>query len=48
MEALNKQRKYIEDETLAVELDSQKNGGLNGFQELNINGRACKIFIEKI
>jgi isoleucyl-tRNA synthetase len=46
--AINNQKKYIELETLAVELDSQNEGGLNGFQELNINGRACKIFIQKI
>lgn len=46
--ALNKKTKYIKDETLAVELLRESKSAGNGFDELNINGRSCKISIEKI
>jgi isoleucyl-tRNA synthetase len=45
---LNKQ-KYISEQTMAVELDtSSGDGKLNGFEEININGRICKVSIEKV
>ncbi len=46
--AISMQKKYIEDETMAVELMLDKSGRLNGFEELNINGNTCKVTIEKI
>ncbi len=46
--AIVSQKKYIEEEIMAVELDTEKSEGLNGFEEININGRTCKIFLEKI
>jgi isoleucyl-tRNA synthetase len=46
--AISALKKYIEDETMAVELNSDNTGKLNGFEELNINGNTCKVTIEKI
>ena len=46
--AIIKQKKYIEDETLASELEYEKNGGAGKYDELDINGRKCKIAIEKV
>jgi isoleucyl-tRNA synthetase len=46
--AIASQKKYIEEEIMAVELMVESPEKLNGFEELNINGRACKIFLEKI
>ena len=46
--AIAAQKKYIEDETMAVELNFDRTGKLNGFEELNINGNNCKVTIEKI
>jgi isoleucyl-tRNA synthetase len=47
-EALSKQKKYIEEETMSARLELLKNGDLAGSEELNINGRSCKISIEKL
>ncbi|HEY3251825.1 MAG TPA: isoleucine--tRNA ligase [Ignavibacteria bacterium] len=52
---LNKQ-KYITEQTMAVELNTTSplppskgdDGKLNGFEEVNINGRICKVSIEKV
>lgn len=46
--AITSQKKYIEEEIMAVELNPEETEKLNGYEELNINGRACKIFLEKI
>jgi hypothetical protein len=32
---------------MAVELLSAT-GGINGFEEINVNGRTCKVSIEKL
>lgn len=42
-------QKYISEQTMAVELNtSSGDGKLNGFEEININGRICKVSIEKV
>jgi isoleucyl-tRNA synthetase len=45
---ISKQKKYITEQTMAVELNPGTDGKLNGYEEININGRICKISIEKI
>jgi isoleucyl-tRNA synthetase len=47
-EALLKQKKYIEDETMSARLELSKDGEIAGSEELNINGRTCKLSIEKL
>lgn len=42
------QKKYISEQTMAVELSQDNNDTLNGYEEININGRNCKVSIEKI
>jgi isoleucyl-tRNA synthetase len=45
---LTGQKKYISEHTMAMEL-SPLNGAVAGsFDEININGRVCKVYIEKI
>jgi isoleucyl-tRNA synthetase len=46
--AISTQKKYITEQTLAVELGPAGEGKLNGYEEININGRACKVSVEKI
>jgi isoleucyl-tRNA synthetase len=46
--ALLKQKKYIEVETMSVEINSEKNGKFGSYEESNINGKSCKILIEKL
>ena len=45
---INKQKNYISEQTMAVELSPDSGSKLNGFEEININGRICKVSIEKI
>ncbi|HMT11220.1 MAG TPA: DUF5915 domain-containing protein, partial [Ignavibacteria bacterium] len=42
------QKNYIAEQTMAAELTALVSDKLNGFEELNINGRICKVAIEKI
>jgi isoleucyl-tRNA synthetase len=42
------QQKYISEQTMAGEMNAVNNGKINGYEEININGRNCKVFIEKI
>ncbi len=46
--ALTDQNIYIKEETFAVEFLKDKSVTQNGFEELNINGRTCKINITKL
>lgn len=45
---ISAQKKYISEQTMAVELVSVSNEIINGYEEININGRNCKVFVEKI
>lgn len=45
---ISKQKKYISEQTMAVELNPGTGGKLNGYEEININGRICRVSIEKI
>ncbi len=45
---LTGQKEYIAEQTMAAELSAIDSDKLNGFEELNINGRTCKVTIEKI
>ncbi|MCI0715391.1 MAG: isoleucine--tRNA ligase [Chlorobi bacterium] len=45
---ISRQKKYISEQTMAVELDTASSDKLNGYEEININGRLCKVAIEKI
>jgi isoleucyl-tRNA synthetase len=47
-QAIASQKKYIEEEIMAVELNLENPEKLNGYEELNINGRTCKILLDKI
>lgn len=47
-EAINKQKKYISDNVMAAELNKGSDTGTNGYEEININGRACRVSVEKI
>jgi len=42
------QKNYIAEQTMASELTAAESGKINGHEELNINGRLCKVNIEKI
>ena len=46
--AIESKKKYIEEEIMAVELNHVNPEKLNGTEEININGRTCKVTIEKI
>ncbi|MFI5144141.1 MAG: isoleucine--tRNA ligase [Ignavibacteria bacterium] len=46
--ALMEQNNYIKEETFAVEFFKNNSVGQNGFEELNINGRICKVNIIKL
>ena len=46
--ALIDQNTYIKEETFAVEFFKDSNIAKNGFEELNINGRICKVYIIKL
>lgn len=46
--AITKLKKYISEQTMAVELDSAAAEGLNGYDEISINGKICRVSIEKI
>lgn len=43
-----KQKGYIETETMAEDIGYELNGKAEGYEESNINGKTCKIHIEKI
>lgn len=45
--AISKQSKYITEHTMASELKAGSNGSAE-FEEININGRMCKVMIEKV
>jgi isoleucyl-tRNA synthetase len=45
---INKQKNYISEQTMAVEISTGNGSNLNGYEEININGRICKVAIEKI
>ncbi len=47
-DAINNQKSYIAEQTLASELNPDKETKLNGYEEININGTSCKVSIEKI
>ena len=42
------QKNYITEQTMADSLETANGEGLNGSDELNINGRNCRVVIEKI
>ena len=46
--AINDQHKYIEEQTMAVKLESGADEKTNGYEEINLNGKICKVLIEKI
>lgn len=46
--ALEEQDKYIKEETFASEFFKNNSVAQNGFEELNINGRICKVHIIKL
>jgi len=46
LNAIQSKNKYIAEQTMAVELNA--GGKLNGFEEININGRICRVSIEKV
>ncbi|HJY63093.1 MAG TPA: isoleucine--tRNA ligase, partial [Ignavibacteria bacterium] len=46
LNAIQSKNKYIAEQTMAVELNA--GGKFNGHEEININGRICKVSIEKV
>jgi len=46
--AIYSQGEYISGQTLADSLDNNKDDKLNGYEELNINGRTCNVSVEKV
>ncbi|MGH2574277.1 MAG: DUF5915 domain-containing protein, partial [Ignavibacteria bacterium] len=46
--AISKRKKYIEDEILAVELNFEQGNNVNGYEEIIVGGKICKVSIEKI
>jgi isoleucyl-tRNA synthetase len=46
--AIMKQKIYIETETMSDDISFETNGKLEKYEESNINGKACKIQIEKL
>ncbi len=42
------QKKYIAEQITAVSIDEASGDKVNGFDELNINGRNCKVSVEKV
>lgn len=45
---LTGQKKYISEHTMAAELKPLNGSTTGSFDELNINGRVCRVYIEKI
>lgn len=45
---INGQKKYIAEQITAVSIDEASGDKLNGYEELNINGRNCKVSVEKV
>lgn len=45
---ISRQKNYISEQTMAVELNTASSDKLNGYEEIDINGRICKVSIEKI
>ncbi|HRF65845.1 MAG TPA: isoleucine--tRNA ligase [Ignavibacteria bacterium] len=47
---ISSQKKYIQEQITAVSLDeaSGDKDKINGYEELNINGRNCKVSVEKV
>ncbi|MCC6864837.1 MAG: isoleucine--tRNA ligase [Ignavibacteria bacterium] len=45
---ISSQFKYISEQTMAADLKAVDEASLNGSEELNINGRNCRIVIEKV
>lgn len=48
LKAINSKQNYISEQTMAVGLDTASAETLNGFEEVNINGRNCRVSIEKV
>lgn len=46
--AISSRHDYIENEVLASELTYVHNGGGDGYEHLEINGRKCEVIIEKL
>ena len=46
--AISDQHKYIEEQTMAVKLESGADEKTNGYAEINLNGKICRVLIEKI
>jgi isoleucyl-tRNA synthetase len=46
-DALKKMQSYIEAETMAENLSFEINGASGNYEESNINGKTCKIYITK-
>lgn len=45
---INSQKSYISAQTMAMDLKPGDDDKLNGFEEINLNGRLCKVSIEKL
>ena len=45
---ISSQKKYISEQIMAASLDEAAGDNLNGYEEININGRICRVSIEKI
>lgn len=48
IDAILNKKKYITEQTMAVELNNESGEKLNGFEEVKINGRTCRVSIEKV
>lgn len=45
---IDKQKKYIAEQTMAENMEMAQDGGSNGYEELNLNGRLCSVSIKKV
>jgi isoleucyl-tRNA synthetase len=45
---ISSQKKYISEQIMAVTIDEAGSDKINGYEELNINGRNCKVSVEKV
>ncbi|MCC7158740.1 MAG: isoleucine--tRNA ligase, partial [Ignavibacteria bacterium] len=45
---ISSQKKYISDETLATDMLAAGDDKQNGYEEINLNGRLCRVSIEKL
>ena len=48
VDAILDKQKFISEQTMAVELNNDSAGMLNGFEEVKINGRTCMVSVEKV